>query len=83
MSEHLSRQAQHMLTTIFHDCEPSYEKDRFTIRGVSFLLNNRAISYLNQMAADARGQYDIKERDESAPFSGLSPSPRGHGGPSS
>lgn len=57
----LSRQAQHMIVSVFKDCEPTYNHCSVTLRGVTFLLNDRAITSLNELAADTRGQFPLKD----------------------
>jgi len=59
MSSKLSRTAQRMITRTFGDEAVVFPAriDRVTINGVTFLLNNRAIEFLNQQAFENAGQY--------------------------
>ena len=56
----LSRQARHMLVAVFKDCEPTYDHCSVTLRGITFLLDDRALGALNELASEVRGQFPLQ-----------------------
>ena len=55
MSSKLSRDAQLMIASVLP--QAMIEKDRVVVGPIVFLLNNRAIEYLNASAFENAGQY--------------------------
>lgn len=58
MSAHLSRAAQQMIAKVLEGHELRIEKDRVVVGPITFILNNRAISLLNEQAFENAGQFD-------------------------
>lgn len=57
----MSRDAMRMLAAVFGDdlIVSGRRMERVEIKGVTFLLNNRALEFLNHQAFENKGQFQV------------------------